>query len=48
MNGLFDIPVIGLVFQLVDYLITVITVNGPIILALTTPLALGALCGSRG
>lgn len=45
MNALFDIPVIGLVFQLIDYLITVITVNGPIIFALTVPIALGALCG---
>jgi simple sugar transport system permease protein len=40
-----DVPVLGLLIQLVDYLITVITVNGPIILALTTPLALGAYCG---
>jgi ABC-type uncharacterized transport system permease subunit len=45
MNGLYDIPVLGLVIQLIDYMITVVTVNGPIILALTTPLALGALCG---
>jgi len=45
MNGLFDLPVIGLVFQLLDFLTKVITLNGPIILALATPLALGALCG---
>jgi general nucleoside transport system permease protein len=45
MGGLFDIPVVGLVFQLIDYLITVITVNGPIIVALAAPIALGALCG---
>jgi len=42
---LFDLPVIGLLFQLVDYLIAVFTLNGAIILALATPLALGALCG---
>ena len=45
MSGLFDIPVLGLVFQLLDFLINVFTLNGVIILALTAPLALGALCG---
>ena len=45
MSGLFDIPVLGLVFQLLDFLINVVTINGVVILALAAPLALGALCG---
>jgi len=45
MSGLFDVPVLGLLLQLLDYLITVITVNGAIIVALTLPIAFGALCG---
>ena len=45
MDFLFEIPVIGLVFQLADYLLRVLTLNGTVILALATPLALGALCG---
>src|SRR3990170_838805 len=45
MDVLFDIPVLGLFFPLVDYLIRVLTVNGTVILALAAPIALGALCG---
>jgi simple sugar transport system permease protein len=45
MEPLFDVPIVGLVFQLVDYLLRVITLNGAVILGLATPLALGALCG---
>jgi ABC-type uncharacterized transport system permease subunit len=45
MDGLFDIPVLGIVIQLLGYLGAVIVSNGPIILALAAPLALGALCG---
>ncbi|HEX5823205.1 MAG TPA: ABC transporter permease [Candidatus Limnocylindrales bacterium] len=45
MEGLFDIPVIGVVIQLLGYLGSVVVQNGPIILALAAPLALGALCG---
>jgi simple sugar transport system permease protein len=45
MDFLFDLPIIGLVFQLADYLVRVLTLNGSVILALATPLALGALCG---
>ena len=41
----FDIPVLGILFQLVDYMIQVLTVNGAVILALAAPIALGALCG---
>jgi len=47
MNFLLDIPVLGLILQFILYLIHVI-VNGhiaPIILGLSTPIALGALCG---
>ncbi len=42
---LFDVPVLGLIFQLADFLINVLTVNGALILALAAPLALGAMCG---
>jgi simple sugar transport system permease protein len=42
---LFDLPVAGLFFQLVDYMITVLTVNGAVILALAAPIALGSFCG---
>jgi simple sugar transport system permease protein len=45
MDGLFDIPVLGLFFQLVDYMLQVLTVNGAVILALATPIALGSFCG---
>lgn len=45
MSGLFGIPVLGLVFELIDFLVNVVTVNGAIILALSAPLALGALSG---
>ena len=45
MEFLFDIPLIGLVIQFVFYLAEVMVTNGTIILALTAPLALGALCG---
>lgn len=45
MQPLFDIPVLGLVIQLLEYLVQVLTLNGAIILALATPLALGAFCG---
>ena len=45
MDVLFEIPVVGLAFQLADYMLRVLTVNGAIILALAAPLALGAFCG---
>jgi simple sugar transport system permease protein len=47
MDILFGIPVLGVLFQLVAYLLDVIA-NGhiaPIVLGLATPIALGALCG---
>ena len=45
MEFLYDIPLLGLVFQLAVYLVDVFTTNGTIILALAAPIALGALCG---
>jgi general nucleoside transport system permease protein len=45
LDPLFDIPVLGIVIQLVVYLVEVVTSNGTIILALAAPLALGAMCG---
>ncbi len=45
MDLLFDIPVVGILFQLVDYMIQVLTINGAVILALSAPIALGAYCG---
>ena len=45
MEFLFDIPVLGLFFQLVDYLLVTIPRLAPGILAGATPIALGAMCG---
>ncbi|MEO7118491.1 MAG: ABC transporter permease [Candidatus Limnocylindrales bacterium] len=45
MEVLADIPIIGLVFQLISFLAHIITTNGAGILALATPIALGAMCG---
>jgi general nucleoside transport system permease protein len=45
LQFLFDIPVLGLFVQLVDYMIRVLTVNGAVILALAAPIALGSFCG---
>jgi general nucleoside transport system permease protein len=45
MDFLFDIPVLGVVFQLLEYTVQVVTSNSTIILALATPIALGAMCG---
>ena len=42
---LYDIPVVGLAFQLVGYLIAIVPPIAPIILRSATPLALGAMCG---
>jgi simple sugar transport system permease protein len=42
---LYDIPVVGLLFQLAAYLVELIPVMAPFILRAATPLALGALCG---
>ena len=45
MEVLYGIPIVGIVFQLVAYLIQEIPTLGPTILSLATPVALGALCG---
>lgn len=45
MDMLFDIPILGLFFQLIDYLIVTIPRLAPGILAGATPIALGAMCG---
>jgi simple sugar transport system permease protein len=45
MDVLFDIPVLGLFFQLIDYLIATLPRIAPGILAGATPIALGAMCG---
>jgi general nucleoside transport system permease protein len=45
MEGLFQIPVLGLVLQFLAYLVQVLPDIAPIILRLATPIALGALCG---
>jgi ABC-type uncharacterized transport system permease subunit len=45
INGLDGIPVLGLVFQLIGYLVAVIPPNSTSIMSQATPLALAALCG---
>jgi simple sugar transport system permease protein len=45
MESSFDIPVLGVIFQLLEYTVQVVTSNSTIILALATPIALGAMCG---
>ena len=42
---LYSIPVIGLIFQVLGYLIAIIPTSAPIILRAATPLGFGALCG---
>jgi simple sugar transport system permease protein len=45
IDVLYALPVIGLLFQLVGYLVAVLPDIAPIVLRSATPLALGALCG---
>jgi simple sugar transport system permease protein len=45
MDVLFQVPVIGVFFQLAGYLIDIIPGLGPSIIRAATPLALGAMCG---
>ncbi len=45
INGLYGIPALGLVFQLVGYLVAVLPPNSANIMSQATPLALAALCG---
>ncbi len=42
---LYSLPVLGLLFQVVGYLIAIIPTSAPIILRAATPLGFGALCG---
>jgi ABC-type uncharacterized transport system permease subunit len=45
MDALYGIPVIGVLFQLIGYLVQVTPGIAPIVLGLAAPLALGAMCG---
>jgi simple sugar transport system permease protein len=45
MEFLFELPVIGLLFQFVAYLLEVLPNLSPIILGICVPVAFGALCG---
>ena len=45
INGLYGIPVLGVILQAAGYLVAVIPPNAPNIMQQATPLALAALCG---
>ena len=45
MDFILDLPVLGLVIQFIAYLVQVVITNGALIVTLSTPIALGALCG---
>src|SRR2546429_515864 len=45
MDVVLHLPVIGLVLQFLGYLLSVMATNGQLIITLSTPIALGALCG---
>jgi simple sugar transport system permease protein len=45
MDVILHIPVLGLLLQFVAYLVNVMATNGDLIITLSTPIALGALCG---
>ena len=45
IDGLYGIPIIGILFQFIGYLIGVMPIIAPTIVAAATPIALGALCG---
>ena len=45
MEVIYDLPVIGILVQLVVYLVDILPVIGPTIMVLAAPIALGALCG---
>jgi ABC-type uncharacterized transport system permease subunit len=45
MEFLYDIPILGLILQMLAYLIEVLPRLAPNTLALATPIALGAMCG---
>ncbi len=45
MDVVYGIPIIGVVFQFIGYLIDVFPIIAPTIVGAATPIALGALCG---
>ena len=45
INGVYGIPVLGVLFQFVGYLVDIIPSISPFILQAATPLALGAMVG---
>jgi len=45
INGLYGIPILGLVFEFVGYLIGVLPLVAPILLRVATPLTFAAMCG---
>jgi ABC-type uncharacterized transport system permease subunit len=45
IDVLYDIPVLGLLFQFIGYIIDVLPIIAPTIVGAATPIALGALCG---
>lgn len=45
MELLYDLPVIGYVFQLIGWLVGVLPIIAPTIVAAAVPIALGSLCG---
>ena len=45
VNLLYGIPIVGLIFQFIGYLIVVIPDIAPIIMRAATPIAFAALCG---
>jgi len=45
MELLYEIPIVGFLFQFIGYLIDVFPIIAPTIIAAATPIALGALCG---
>jgi simple sugar transport system permease protein len=45
VDVLYGIPVLGLVFQLVGYMVNLLPAMAPFIMRAATPLAFGALCG---
>jgi general nucleoside transport system permease protein len=45
LQVLYDIPIIGVVFQLIGYLITELPIVAPIILRIAVPIGFAAMCG---
>lgn len=45
MDGLVDVPIIGVIIQLLSWLIDVLPIIAPTIVAAAVPIALGAMCG---